>query len=191
MFAVELDSAERTQSIIDLHVLAPVKLIGAPSNQTINETDTVTFVCNISGNPAPVIKWYKDELTVGTGDTLSFPVFRNQSGYYWCSADNGLNVTVNASTYLNVHYKPTGTSITSSPTNNTVLRNSSLVLSCRTDANPAAHIYNFYFNGTFIGVNNLGRYLVAVQADGEYTCVPLNTVGIGDNATFTVIAVGK
>ena len=45
----------------------PVKLIGAPSNQTINETDTVTFVCNISGNPAPVIKWYKDELTFGTG----------------------------------------------------------------------------------------------------------------------------
>ena len=84
-------------------MLAPVKLIGAPSNQTINETDTVTFVCNISGNPAPVIKWYKDELTVGTGDTLSFPVFRNQSGYYWCSADNGLNVTVNASAYLNVH----------------------------------------------------------------------------------------
>ena len=71
-------------------MLAPVKLIGAPSNQTINETDTV-------------IKWYKDELTVGTGDTLSFPVFRNQSGYYWCSADNGLNVTVNASAYLNVH----------------------------------------------------------------------------------------
>ena len=95
-------------------MLAPVKLIGAPSNQTINETDTVTFVCNISGNPAPVIKWYKDELTVGTGDTLSFPAFRNQStlsfpafrnqsGYYWCSADNGLNVTVNASAYLNVH----------------------------------------------------------------------------------------
>ena len=87
--------------------------------------------------------------------------------------------------------KPTGTSITSSPTNNTVLRNSSLVLSCRTDANPAAHIYNFYFNGTFIGVNNLGRYPVTVQADGGYTCVPLNTVGIGDNATFAVIAVGK
>ena len=87
--------------------------------------------------------------------------------------------------------KPTGTSITSSPNNNTVLRNSSLVLSCRTDSNPAAHIYNFYFNGTFIGVNNLGRYPVTVQADREYTCVPLNTVGIGDNATFTIIAVGK
>ena len=65
------------------------------------------------------------------------------------------------------------------------------MLSCRTDANPAAHIYNFYINGTFIGVNNLGRYPVRVQADGEYTCVPFNTVGIGDNATFAVIAVGK
>ena len=73
-----------------------------------------------------------------------------------------------------------------------MLRNSSLVLSCRTDANPAAHIYNFYLHlYTFIGVNNLGRYPVTVQADGEYTCVPLNTVSIGDNATFVVIAVGK
>lgn len=62
------------------------------------------------------------------------------------------------------------------------------MLSCRTDANPATHIYNFYFNGTFIGVNNLGRYPVTVQADGEYTCVPLST---GDNATFAVIVVGK
>lgn len=48
---------------------------------------------------------------MATGDTLSFEAFRNQSGKYWCSAENGLNVTVNASAYLDVQCKY-GTRIT-------------------------------------------------------------------------------
>lgn len=65
-----------------------------------------------------------------------------------------------------------------------------MVLSCKTDANPAPHVYHFYLNGTFIGMNNLSKYTVTVQADGVYTCVPLNTVGTGDNiTTIAVIAV--
>ena len=42
---------------------------------------------------------------MGTGETLTFPVFRNQSGYYFCVADNDLNVTLNFSAYLDVHCK--------------------------------------------------------------------------------------
>ena len=49
--------------------------------------------------------WFRGGQTVGTGRTLSFPVFRNQSGYYLCVADNDLNVTVDASAYLEVHCK--------------------------------------------------------------------------------------
>lgn len=118
----------------------PVKFFSAPSDQTINETDTVTFVCNVSGIPAPVIKWQKDGGTVGTGDMLSFPVYRNQSGYYWCSADNGLSVTVNASAYLEVQYKPNGMSFASCPTNTTVLCGRNMVLSCKTDATTLHHM---------------------------------------------------
>ena len=42
---------------------------------------------------------------MGEGDTLSFVTNRNQSGDYWCSADNGLNATVNASANLDVQCK--------------------------------------------------------------------------------------
>ena len=73
-----------------------------PSNKTANETDAVTFLCSASGNPVPTITWLKDGQTVGNQTTLTFTVFRNHSGNYSCFADNGLNVTVTASAYLDV-----------------------------------------------------------------------------------------
>ena len=72
-----------------------------------------------------------------------------------------------------------------------MLRDSKLMLNCRTDANPGVHVYQFYFNGTFIGNSSSGVFNVTVGADGVYTCVPLNTVGTGDNGTISAIAVGK
>ena len=66
------------------------------------EGDRATFHCEASGNPTPTIKWIRDGRTVATRETLSFKTKRNDSGKYWCLADNGLNLTVNASVYLDV-----------------------------------------------------------------------------------------
>lgn len=74
-----------------------------PRNQTANENERVTFYCNASGNPTPIITWLKDGTTVGTGNTLRFDsTWRYQSGRYWCEAQNGLNVTIRTSADLNV-----------------------------------------------------------------------------------------
>lgn len=83
----------------------PANFISRPTNQTINETETVTFICDVDGNPTPTIKWFREGQLVGTGSPLSFPVSRNHSGYYLCTANNGLNVTLNATAYLEVHCK--------------------------------------------------------------------------------------
>jgi len=80
-------------------------LISRPSDKTITEGATVIFHCNATGNPTPKITWTKDGKTVGTKDTLSFVTDRNHSGQYWCSAENGLNVTVKASAKLDVQCK--------------------------------------------------------------------------------------
>lgn len=64
----------------------------------------VTFHCNAIGNPVPNIAWIKDGKTVETGSALSFKTSRNQSGEYWCSANNGLK-TVNTSVNLDVQCK--------------------------------------------------------------------------------------
>lgn len=81
--------------------------------------------------------------------------------------------------------------MTLTPSNTTVLRGSTVSLNCTTDANPNAHVYQFYFNDTLIGNSSSGMFNVNVDADGVYSCVPINTVGPGQNATVSITAVGK
>jgi len=44
---------------------------------------------------------------VETGDILTLETKRNHSGKYWCTAENGLDVQINASANLNVQCKYT------------------------------------------------------------------------------------
>ena len=64
-------------------------------------------------------------------------------------------------------------------------------LHCSTDASPEDIEYQLYFNGLLIGNNGVGVFNVTVKADGVYTCVPINTVGAGDNATASVTVLGE
>ena len=85
---------------------------------------------------------------------------------------------------------PDAATLTTVPSNRTLLRNSIMSLNCKTNASPEAD-YHFYFNGKSIGNNTSGVFNVTVLADGVYTCVPVNRVGTGDNATVNVTVVGK
>lgn len=82
----------------------PPSWITRPSDQTVVEAATATFHCSAVGNPVPTIVWLKDGKTVGTGNTLNLTTSRNQSGEYWCSAENELK-TVNTSVNLDVQCK--------------------------------------------------------------------------------------
>ena len=77
------------------------------------------------------------------------------------------------------------------PSNTTVLRGSTVSLNCSTDANPAAYVYQFYFNDSFISNSSSGLLNITVDTDGVYTCVPINKVGTGHNATVSITMVGK
>ena len=52
-------------------------------------------------------------------------------------------------------------------------------------------MYQFYFNDAIIGNRSSGLLNITVDADGLYTCVPINTVGTGHNATVSITMVGK
>ena len=77
------------------------------------------------------------------------------------------------------------------PSNTTVLRGSTVTLNCSTDANPAAYVYQFYFNDSFISNSSSGLLNITVDTDGVYTCVPINKVGTGLNANVSITMVGK
>ena len=83
----------------------PPNLTTKLSNETVSESQEVTFQCTATGNPTPTIKWVKDGEPVTEGDTLRLKANRNDSGKYWCIAENGLDITVNTSAYLNVQCK--------------------------------------------------------------------------------------
>jgi len=86
---------------------------------------------------------------------------------------------------------PSNTNLITVPNNTTLLRESKISLDCSTDANPDAHIYHFYLNDNLIGNSSSGVFNTTVMTDGVYICVPVNTVGTGDNATVGVTVVGE
>ena len=85
--------------------LDPPSFTTKPSDRVVLEGTEITFHCAADGNPVPEIKWMKDGKTVATQGLLIFEAMRNQSGKYWCSVENGLNSTVNASATLDVQCK--------------------------------------------------------------------------------------
>ena len=87
--------------------------------------------------------------------------------------------------------QPTDTALTTAPPNTTALSGSPMSLNCVTDANPATHVYQFYLNDSFISNSSSGVLNITVDTDGVYTCVPINKVGTGHNATVSITMVGK
>lgn len=76
-----------------------------PADQTVEDGEEASFHCSATGNPNPKITWLKDGKTLITGNTLSFVAFKNLSGKYWCSANNGLGLAINTSAHLTVQSK--------------------------------------------------------------------------------------
>ena len=86
-------------------ILDPPSFMMKPEDQTVKESHKTIFHCNATGNPMPKITWVKGGKDVDAGDTLSFIADRNQSGKYWCLADNGLGLVIKASASLDVQCK--------------------------------------------------------------------------------------
>ena len=91
--------------MVALSFPVPPSFTSKPGNQNVKEGDETEFLCTATGNPNPTITWLKDGKTVASGDSFKFTASRNQSGKYWCSAENGLDVYINTSVYLDVQCK--------------------------------------------------------------------------------------
>ena len=70
-----------------------------PVNMTVNESSSVSFRCNASGDPKPVVTWFKGgkQLAAGGGiviggDSLTIlNTIASDAGQYSCNVSNGLS----------------------------------------------------------------------------------------------------
>lgn len=70
-----------------------------PMNMTVNESSSASFQCNASGDPKPVVTWFKGGVQLAAGgriviggDSLTIlNTVASDAGQYSCNVSNGLS----------------------------------------------------------------------------------------------------
>ncbi|XP_029694103.1 B-cell receptor CD22-like isoform X2 [Takifugu rubripes] len=150
------------------------ELTAAVQSSSVAEGDDIRLTC-VSGCPTPVdTVWFKD------GQPVRNEVFvarREDTGRYHCAV-RGQERVRSAPVAVNVLYPPDRVTLTiSSPGN--VVRGSSVVLTCHSDASPPVRNngYSLYREGRFIRLGQ--NYTIPdVQPDhsGRYHCQAWNNI---------------
>jgi len=79
----------------------PPRIDYISGNQTVNETDSVTLFCNVSGNPTPTTNWTR----LSDNSFVSLPlqnIRRQDRGGYRCTADNDVGSPATKETFITV-----------------------------------------------------------------------------------------
>ena len=98
-----------------LYIVDRPEIATQPQNDTTTEGRNVTLTCNATGNPEPVLSWFKDENLVKSSHRISFSadnkllkitnVYRTHSGKYLCVALNEVGNASSKTAILNVQCK--------------------------------------------------------------------------------------
>ena len=90
--------------------------------------------------------------------------------------------------------KPYDTMLEASVPDNVGVINSSVILNCTANANPAVIAYNIYHNGILVSNSSTGIHNIThaiAEHNGSYVCIPYNAFGPGERAALNVSFVGK
>ncbi|WKY14383.1 hypothetical protein Q1695_000157 [Nippostrongylus brasiliensis] len=151
---------------------APIKAVG----------DTVTLLCEATGNPSPMLTWSKAGHPIGTRLDISH-LDTSSAGNYTCSARNDAG-SAESSIYVDVLVPPliARSNIDMSPRLPT---GQSLLMSCDATGKPEPSI-TWYVNGSEVSAVNDGFELmekhlkimnITLQDQGTYTCIAMNSAG--------------
>ncbi|XP_066511459.1 sialoadhesin-like [Hoplias malabaricus] len=165
---------EKYSEALTLNVLYGPKILSV-SIAFFGETmgnNSVTLTCSSDANP-PVqnYTWFKEGETspVGSGHSYSFIKNSRSSGWYYCFTQNELGSKKSAAVTLNVRYGPKSVSASIRPSGEP-LEDSSVTLTCSSDANPPPECN--WFKGTLFlpkGENYTMNRIRSVDS-GEYKC---------------------
>ncbi|XP_034265503.1 hemicentin-1 isoform X1 [Pantherophis guttatus] len=192
---IATNAAGEAQQSIYLHVYEPPSLkdAGMVRNETVIVNNPIQLECRVSGNPLPVVTWYKDNLPLINIAGITF-LNRGQiaqidaaqisdTGIYKCAVTNAAGV---AELFYNlqVHVPP---SISGNNEMVTVVVNDQVRLECEARGIPAP-ILTWLKDGSPVSsvssglqIRSGGRILALTSAQisdtGRYTCVAVNAAG--------------
>ncbi|XP_055769322.1 B-cell receptor CD22-like [Salvelinus fontinalis] len=168
----------------------------SPSGEIV-EGSSVTLTCSSDANP-PVDKytWYKKNGASLTGSekTYTFTTISSEdSGEYYCEAENKYGRLNSSSVSVDVQYGPKNTSVSVSPSGE-IVEGSSVTLTCSSDANPPVDKYTWYFqNKTFLNgfgqMYNISKF--KSKDNGHYHCEAWNGRGSRNSTALMIILPGK
>uniref|UniRef100_A0A4W5QQY6 Roundabout, axon guidance receptor, homolog 3 (Drosophila) n=1 Tax=Hucho hucho TaxID=62062 RepID=A0A4W5QQY6_9TELE len=177
---------ERDSDPAELVVYERPVLIRRPVNQVVMEEETVGFLCEVHGDPAPTVRWNREggELPRGrfeirSDNSLHLTRVRGEDeGTYTCMSENSVGKT-EASATLQVHVPP---QITIKPQDQISAQGCSVTFRCGTRGNPSPAIFwkkegsqMLLFPGQ--PLSQSGRYSVSMSGELSITDVHLEDSG--------------
>ncbi|XP_074535165.1 roundabout homolog 2 isoform X2 [Halichoeres trimaculatus] len=136
---------ERDSDPAELVVYERPVLVRRPVNQVVMEEDTVDFLCEVHGDPAPTVRWRREEgelprgrFEIRNGNSLRlFRVKEQDEGTYTCTSENSVGKT-EASAMLQVHVPP---QIATKPRDQIASQGRRVTFQCGTTGNPPPAIF--------------------------------------------------
>jgi hypothetical protein len=188
----------------NLRVQGGPYFIRKPNNVAATTGTTVTFYCDVAGDPLPTKNWTRTSRTplpkdprysiVSTGELQIKHIVSTDAGLYECRGSNRFGDVV-ASATLSVNVFP---SFTQRPEDIEVTQGNTATFECLATGSPSP-TYSWTFpNGTVIKSDSLSRFLsdgemltirgLTAADQGRYTCIATNAAGsIASAATVTML----
>ncbi|XP_055792891.1 sialoadhesin-like [Salvelinus fontinalis] len=163
----------------------------------IVEGGSVTLTCSSDANP-PVDKytWYKKNVTSPKASGQSYSITNISSedrGEYYCEAQNGRGSMNSTALMIIVADGPKNTSVSVSPSGG-IVEDSSVTLTCSSDANPPVDKYTWYKkNVTSPKASGQSYSITNISSEdrGEYYCEAHNGRGSMNSTALMIIVAEK
>ncbi|XP_067030223.1 uncharacterized protein [Acropora muricata] len=181
---------------ITIKVPAQISVL-ASGSEILREGDAVSFYCDASAYPEPIVSWSKvnaDDFMVIGSNWLNFTnIGRDEAGDYICIANNTCGETKSSRRSIDVQFAPENASLSTNLSTVPVVC-AGMVVSfiCSVEAsNPAVDTFTLYENGSVISnKTDSGVWIMTLDTAGEvtYKCHANNSAGTSrsDNISFTI-----
>uniref|UniRef100_A0A3P8PAZ6 B-cell receptor CD22 n=1 Tax=Astatotilapia calliptera TaxID=8154 RepID=A0A3P8PAZ6_ASTCA len=175
---------------IDVKYAPKLPSVSVSPSAEIVEGSSVNLTCSSDANPAANYTWYKEDVI----NPLSYQnqhvfssILPSDSGKYYCTADNDLGQNKSESRTIDVKYAPKLPSVSVSPSAE-IVEDSSVTLTCSSDANPAAK-YTWYKDNKVLATRQKNVYhfiSIKLENSGNYSCKSENQYGQKNSTSLSI-----